>query len=270
MRKAFEKEYVLFLQESIKMTFANSHTQSKPFNFLAMQIVASLNLAYQYLFNANLSHRVLTYSVTILYFFFIICFLRYAYVEKHQITQSFLYGNLNFSFVDRSYPEIFGYFLEILCASLLAVYAISHKKYYWLAWTIIFGIAFIDDAFQAHEELGRLLQINYDLTDRIKEPLAFGLLGISFFLFWVTGLLLKPRSGKELQTYMLFSIYFGILVVLGVGVDALHGYLKENYAISETIMTLAEDGGELFMLLICAVTAHGFWCANKDSLYCKS
>src|SRR3954466_14713880 len=73
-------------------------------------------------------------------------FIRYAYVEKYHLVDSFFYGQVKFSFVDDGYPEMLGYALELIACAFFAMFAWTHLKKQWYAWSAILFITFLDDS----------------------------------------------------------------------------------------------------------------------------
>ncbi len=195
-----------------------------------------------------------------------LCYVLYAYAEKYVLVDSYFFGKLQWSFVDRSYPEFFGYILEFFCVIVFAVYAYKTDQKAWYAWAFIFLFILLDDSFQLHERFGAYLQERAGLSISYRDPLAFGSFGVFIILGWFCGLWQILKTRESLGTYIVFSIYLGALIFFGVFVDAIHGYLHRHGDVSQTVMTLIEDGSELFVLCIAAITAHGFW-TRKISIH---
>jgi hypothetical protein len=223
-------------------------------------------LALRYLIVPDRSHRQFAFITALSFVAFITCFIIYATVEKYKMTGNFFYGRVDFSFIDRGYPESFGYFLEFICFVVFGFYAWAHKKKQWYAWSAIFLNVFLDDAFSAHEAIGDFFYAAMSIPPVVGGLIGFAIMGLLSAAIWFAGMVASPKQGLEFKTYILFSIYFALLVFFGVGVDAVHGLLHEKLNISETLATLFEDGGELFMTCIFCITALGMWYRDKDKL----
>jgi len=225
-----------------------------------------LPLALRYLIVPDRSHRQFALMTAVSFVVLIACFIIYAIVEKYQMTDNFFYGQVSFSFIDRGYPECFGYFLEFMCFVIFGFYAWAHKEKQWYAWSAIFLNVFLDDAFSAHESVGNFFYAAMSIPPVWGGLIGFAIIGLLSAALWCAGMAASPKQGLEFKTYMLFSIYFGLLVFFGVGVDAVHGLLHAQLAVSETLVTLVEDGGELFITCVFCISALGMWCRDKDRL----
>lgn len=223
-----------------------------------------LALARHYLIVPNRAHRFFAVATAITFAIFISLFLAYAVVEKYGMTGNSLFGQVKFSFVDRGYPEIFGYFLEFFCIGVFAVHALAHKKKHWLAWAGIFAIVLLDDSLGAHEVLGSLFFDEEILSPVMGGLAVFAIMGLMFAALWLAGLMVMPYDESEFSVYLLLSIYFAALVFVGVGVDSLHAHFKDNFNLPDTLLTLAEDGSELFLTAVMAITALGLWYRNPE------
>ncbi|MES2674140.1 MAG: hypothetical protein V4660_07865 [Pseudomonadota bacterium] len=225
-----------------------------------------LALARHYLIVPNRTHRLFTITAAILFVIFIGLFIAYAFVEKHQLTDNPLFGGVKFSFVDGGYPEIFGYFLEFFCISVFTVHALANKKTHWLAWAAIFLIVLLDDSIGAHEVLANVFFDEETLSPVMGGIAVFAVMGLMFAGLWLVGLMAMPHNAAEFSAYILLSIYFAALVLVGVGVDSMHAYLKSYFHLPDTALTLAEDGTELFLTALMASTALGLWYRDSDKL----
>ena len=198
----------------------------------------------------------------------IVCFLTYAFAEKMGNQESFFYGKLEFSFVDHSYAERFGYFLELFTASMFAAFAWAHKKSAWLSWSIIFLILFLDDFAGIHEMFGRTFVASGLLYDA-GEIAGFSILGCFICFFWWRGFTKLRDDADQKLNYLLFTVYFAALLFFGIVMDGFHSFLTKSYDVSETIMTLMEDGLELLMLNVAAISSLGHWNVFRKHLHWK-
>ncbi|MGM8228577.1 hypothetical protein ACSV5M_18495 [Cellvibrio sp. ARAG 10.3] len=234
-----------------------------PVKFVGSVLLSCPRLAKDLLVLPDRLHRGCVAGVVIIGLLLISCFITYAYVEKYQLTDSFFYGQVEFSFIDRGYPEIFGYILELVAAALFLLFAVAHHKKAWFAWSAMMFIIFLDDAFKLHESIGHAYVALWNLHPVSGDLLGFATTGLFAVICWTIGVT-TITTKEDFSAYLLFSCYFGLLIFFGVGVDALHGLFGEN--VSQTVFTLAEDGGELLMTAMIALSALGMWLRQKDAV----
>jgi hypothetical protein len=191
------------------------------------------------------------------------CFIAYAFVEKYQLVDNFFYGQVKFSFIDRGYPEFFGYGLELSACALFMMFAFAHHKKCWYAWAAILFVVFLDDAFKLHETIGHAVSAAWNLQPVAGDLVGFASTGLFCVIFWFFGV--RTISDEEdFSAYLVFSVYFAMLIFFGVGVDAVHGLMGKN--VSQTLFTLLEDGGELITTAVIALSALGMWLRQKHAI----
>lgn len=230
-------------------------------DFIAYIAARCLQLARSYLILPGSFHRWCVVLVACTIASLIGCFIAYAFAEKHHIESSLFYGHVRFSFVDQGYPEIFGYVLELASCAIFSLYAwLSHKKH-WYMWTIILLVIFFDDAFKMHESIGHIVSEGLGISPVTGDILGFASTGLLSAVFWVTGVRMISDQ-NEMCAYFVFTVYFAVLIFFGVGVDAMHGLLGEN--MSQTLFTLVEDGGELLMIALIALSSLGMLLRQQE------
>ena len=227
---------------------------------IAYLVPRGLRFARDFLILPDRAHRCSVAAVTGTISILIACFIRYAYVERHRLTGSFFYDRLQFSFVDRGYPEIFGYGLELMACALFAMLARVYGKKQWYAFAAILFVTFLDDAFELHEAIGHMFNAGLGLSPVVGDLIGFSTTGLLSAVFWLAGTRLI-RGEDDWLAYLVFTAYFAILIFFGVGVDAVHGMLGRN--VSQTLSTLVEDGGELVMTAVISLSAFGMWLRQK-------
>lgn len=229
-------------------------------HFIPNLVPRCLRIARDFLIPANRVHRWSVAAVTGMIASLIACFVRYAYVERHHLTDSFFHDRLQFSFVDRGYPEIFGYGLELAACALFSICAWMYRKKQWHAFAAILFVTFLDDAFELHEAIGHLFNAGLGLSPVVGDLIGFSATGLVSVVFWLAGTRLIQQEDDWLP-YLVFTAYFAILIFFGVGVDAAHGMLGRS--VSQTVLTLVEDGGELVMTAVISLSAFGMWLQHK-------
>jgi hypothetical protein len=221
-----------------------------------------LRIARDVLIPSDRAHRWSVAAVAGTIAILIACFTRYAYVEKHHLTGSFFHGRLQFSFVDRGYPEIFGYGLELVACAMFAMSARVYRKQHWYAFAAIMFVVFLDDTFELHETIGRTFHVGLGLPPVVGDLIGFSLAGLLLIVFWFAGARLIHEEDDWL-TYLVFTAYFAVLIFFGVGVDAVHGMLAKN--VSQTLLSLIEDGGELLTIAVISLSAFGMWLRQRHA-----
>ena len=215
-----------------------------------------LQIAKHYLIVPDRMHRWCLVGIACTIAVLIGCFITYAYVEKFSITDHFFYGRVKFSFVDRGYPEFFGYMLELVSCMLFALVASAPGKKCWYAWAAIMFVIFLDDALKLHETIGTLLSNGFGLSPVAGDLIGFASTGFISGIFWIIGLG-GIKTEEDFGAYLVFTVYFSLLIFFGVAVDALHGIIGKN--MSQTLFTLVEDGSELVITAVIALSALGMW-----------
>ena len=221
-----------------------------------------LRLARDFLILPARAHRWSVAAVAGTIAILIACFVMYAYVEKHHLTGSFFYGRLRFSFVDGGYPEVFGYGLELAACALFALSAWMYRRKQWYAFSAILFVTFMDDAFELHETIGSTLNAGLGLSPTAGDLIGFSSTGLLSVVFWLAGARLV-HDEDDWISYLVFTAYFAILIFFGVGVDAAHGMLGRN--VSQTLLTLIEDGGELVTTAVISLSAFGMWLRHRSA-----
>jgi hypothetical protein len=233
---------------------------------LLRYVYTFLEMGTDYAFAKNTSHRVFSALSLSLCFVMIGLFVAYGYVMKMGIETSFLYESTRYSFVDGGYPEILGYFFEIFTVALFTAYAIAHKSYSWLAWAAIFAVTFLDDCLSLRDGVGHAVLVAKGLGAAPYELTGMLIISPFILVIWIAGFYKSFKQPVQTMPYLLFSAYYGMLMFFGVVVDIAHGFLSHKYDISETAVVLVEDGSELLILCLIAISALGMWCVNKHKL----
>lgn len=176
----------------------------------------------------------------------LILFLRWAYVEHLNITNSFFYGKLRFSSVDGSLMERWGYVKEACIVGLAAYAFLKSKEFFYAAYAVLFLGVLADDSLQIHEYIGT----------RLSDPALLGKWGSLPSAVLVSGVPLalalygfhKLSSSRKLPALMLLA-GFGLMAFFAVFVDGLHSVLigVEHF---KTASAFIEDGGELLSLTL--------------------
>ena len=173
-------------------------------------------------------------------------FLRWAYVEHANVTESMLYGQLLYSSVDGSLMEIWGYLKELTIIGL-ALYAFLHaKELFYAAYALLFLVVLADDSLRLHEHFGAVLS-QYAVIGPHGEILAQAILSGIPLALTLLGMVRLARDRIAPALMLLFG--FCVTAFFAVVIDKLHEMLI-GAAHFQTISTLVEDGGELISLTL--------------------
>jgi hypothetical protein len=156
---------------------------------------------------------------------------------------------------DRSYSEFYQYMKFVWIAILLSMIGRGREKLYLLGWVLLFVYFLLDDALQIHETGGTVvaewLRIDAALNLRAKDfgeiivSLAAGLLiFVPIAWAWIVG----PSWFRALSIDL--AVLVGLLVVFGVGVDAVHMMVRplipiDYFKYVDFLVGVLEDGGEM-------------------------
>lgn len=156
------------------------------------------------------------------------------------------------------YGEIYAHLLcLIFVAVMIRHYARTRQRIY-VALAAIFALILIDDSLQIHERIGRFLMSMTALAS-IPQPAidigqiaAFGILGVLVLAILCYGF--RHSGGESARVGALLIFILCGLGFFAVMVDPLHDALEHRFAGAHLLLTVAEDGGEILMLIVaCAV-----------------
>ena len=198
---------------------------------------------------------------------FIAVFVTYAFAEHYGIRDSLFHGNVKFSFVDGSYPEIYGYVKESLLTVLfVAAYARSRQPVY-LALALLFAMCALDDSLALHEAAGRYLAATSGLSRSAGEFVGWSLLGSVPMLAILTAYRRSDAMSRRHAQAVLLA--FAILLFFAIGMDVVHAVVQRYVTGFQTVLTILEDGGELLTLTLLCMVSLGilrFFCGEGGRL----
>ncbi len=157
---------------------------------------------------------------------------------------------------DRSLAEVYGYVLSGTTALLLLGAWRRWRAPLYLAFSLLFAFALVDDAFSYHENMARhVLKPLFDLPRlpglRLQdtgELLAWALAALVLAVPAALALLRPARN--KLAACLLLALPAVLLAGFAVGADMVHG-LADGYR-AKIAAGLIEDGGELCALALAA------------------
>lgn len=154
---------------------------------------------------------------------------------------------------DRGYAEFFQYTKELWIAVLLLAIAFRQRRLLYPVLAFVFLSFLVDDAFQYHESVGRLLAEVFNLPTPLGlEPKDLG----ELIVFAITGILLAaavaifyfladPETRAATRPVIALIVVFA---VFGVLVDLIHSIIP---VISiARVVTIIEESGEMLVMSV--------------------
>jgi hypothetical protein len=152
---------------------------------------------------------------------------------------------------DLGYSEFFQY-MKFLWIIILLVYLVKRSKIWgYLAWAAVFLYFLADDAFQVHENVGRIIAGNLDFVPPFNLRLQdFGELAVYAIAGTILLLGITLSYWRGSKTFRGISIdillLISILVFFGVVVDMAEIAADRGVFVKETL-GLIDDGGEMIV-----------------------
>jgi len=170
---------------------------------------------------------------------------------------------------DGGYAEVFQYIKEYWTTGVLAALFVRTRQAVYCTWSLLFGYLLIDDAFQLHERVGRMLSRKGYFGDSPLTGLRaqdFGELtvsafaGITFLVLIGGTYLLSTPDAKQVSKRLVALL--GIIIFFGVFVDMLHSAMESLPGSS--ILGVVEDGGEMLAVSITCYYVLGLLRIDRD------
>lgn len=164
-------------------------------------------------------------------------------------------GLLNSSYYllyrDRGYAEFFQYTKELWIAILFLFLAIKKKRGIFYVFSLLFIYFMVDDSFEVHERLGRLIAETFNFQGLmglravdLGELLVSGLFGLLFLIALSLFFILSDQITRRIALYM--GIFIVLLAFFGVALDMV-GVIIDQRAVVR-IMAILEEGGEMLVM----------------------
>jgi len=157
--------------------------------------------------------------------------------------------------VDRSLGEAYMYVKEFWIGLMLLILAFRHREglFVYGAWGLLFFYLLTDDMLSIHEELSYVITDAFQLQDMgmmsgrdLAELLFAGFKGgVSLLVFGLA--YLKADAVRRLHTRY-FLLLLLLLAFFGVGVDLLHMMFTDVGVITNALLAMVEDGGEMIVM----------------------
>lgn len=168
---------------------------------------------------------------------------------------------------DRSYGEFFQYVKNVWAILLLALLALRRRAGVYVAWAIVCAYFLIDDAFQLHERAGWAAHAAFPGVSAAMHVAELAwLAGVGLLLTGVVIAAHLRAAPEDRAVSAVLVVLFGVLIVFGVVVDAVH-HLVFPARVFDAPFTTLEDGGELLALsLVVAFLFAVALCAHRPQL----
>lgn len=168
---------------------------------------------------------------------------------------------------DRSYGEFFQYMKNVWAILLLAALAVRRRAGVFVAWAVVCAYFLADDAFQLHERAGWAAHAAFPGVGAAMHiaELAW-LAGVGILLAGVVLATHVRAAPEDRAVSTVLVVLFGLLILFGVVVDAVHHLVFPGRVFDAPFTTL-EDGGELVALsLVVAFLFAVTLCAHRPQL----
>lgn len=186
---------------------------------------------------------------------FLLLFADLAFIILHilyRYTDSISSGLYSLS-RDRGFAEFFQYIKQFWIAVLLLAIAFRQRKLLYPVLAFVFLSFLVDDAFQYHESVGRLLADLFNLPAPLGlEPKDLG----ELIVFAITGILLAAAvaifyflADEETRaaTRPVIAL-IAVFAVFGVLVDLIHSMITVTSI--ARIVTIIEESGEMLVMSV--------------------
>lgn len=167
--------------------------------------------------------------------------------------------------MERSVPEVVGYVFTAWAAGLALYLAVAHRQAVLAGWSAVFAVLLADDYLMLHERMAKVVSANVTVPYPYGQPV-----GEIVWLAFVGGVLLTAiavtyrfaepewRASSRVLTALL-----ALLVLCGVGIDAVHGFTT-NRGAWHVILSALEDGGEVLLLAVVVTFLYGLaFCGHR-------
>jgi hypothetical protein len=191
-------------------------------------------------------------------FLFVVVFFAYAvYAVFYNQDASLLESR--WALGDWSYSEMFGYLKMVVIIFLLVSIQQIWKRPIYLAFTLIFTFALLDDALRVHERLGsRIVQaltlqpIGGLGAQDLGELLVWTIVGVPLLAGAIAAAIGSPREDRYNGVLLLGML--AVLALFAVVADMVHVMQMSAFRGANTLFNMIEDGGEQVTLsLICGL-----------------
>lgn len=168
-----------------------------------------------------------------------------------------IFQNNIFSPYHGGFLEMFGYLMIGIASALFFKMGFKKPYEYLRYYGLIFIMVLIDDALEMHEFISKLYRYKFGTSVDLDDLLGFLTLGIFVMAIWGYAWVKTPKTQHHVNISGIISILLGALIFFGVIVDAAYTYLIHNHDFSKSIGGILEDGSELIIMSILAVTTIG-------------
>lgn len=164
---------------------------------------------------------------------------------------SLLNSSLYMLFRDRGYAEFYQYTKELWIAMLFLFLAIKKKSRIFYVFSMLFVYLLIDDSFEVHETLGKLIAETLHFQGwlglrpvDLGELLVSALFGFLFIAALVLFFFLSDQITRRITLYM-FG-FFILLAFFGVALDLVGGLFDHHGVVG--VLVILEEGGEMLVM----------------------
>ena len=152
---------------------------------------------------------------------------------------------------ERSVPEVVGYVFAAWAAGLALYLAVVHRQAVLASWSAVFVVLLADDYFMLHERMAKVVSANVTIPYPYGQPVGeiVWLAFIGLVLLTAIAVTYRFAESEWRAASRVLTVLLALLVLCGVGFDAVHGFTT-NKGAWHVILSSLEDGGEVLMLAV--------------------
>jgi hypothetical protein len=154
---------------------------------------------------------------------------------------------------DRGYGEFFQYTKELWIAVMFLILAIKKKQGNFYVFSLLFLYLLIDDSFEIHENLGRVIAEIFHFRPSMGlravdfgELIVSALFGLLFLTALILFFILSDTITRRITLYMI--TFFGILAFFGVVMDMVA--VMVDHRVTTRVLEMIEEGGEMLVMSV--------------------
>ena len=154
---------------------------------------------------------------------------------------------------DRGYAEYFQYTKELWIAVMFLILAIKKKQGIFYVFSLLFIYLLIDDSFEIHENLGRVIAKIFHFQPWMGlravdfgELIVSGLFGLLFLTALILVFTLSDTITRRVALYM--AIFLVVLAFFGVVMDMVA--VMVGHRGTTRMLEIIEEGGEMLVMSV--------------------
>jgi hypothetical protein len=154
---------------------------------------------------------------------------------------------------DRGYAEFFQYTKELWIAVLFLILGIKKKQGIFYVFSLLFLYLLIDDSFEIHENLGRVIAEIFNFRPWMGlravdfgELIVSGVFGLLFLTALILFFIMSDTITRRITLYM--AIFLVVLAFFGVVMDMVA--VMVDHRGTTRVLEIIEEGGEMLVMSV--------------------